>query len=339
MKLISVFNLIIVAAALCSTADSHAQELGVAAELEAVGGHALGLAGGGSAALDDVSAVRLNPAMLASSRVYQMSGSYLWPEAGRPFFQLGVVDGTSKNVSAGILYTGAGDDPSNPNKQIEDENKYDELFEANYDSRFKRKVTVGLASVFGKVSAGVSVGQVSGFIQNESERGFEETTAVTMGVGVGALVTNDIRVGASLEGLNNKGVEDLAPRFQRIGAAYLAAGGEISVHADYVERQRTAAEVTPFDSGIVNRQIAVFEYEDEEKERLGVLSATTVVQNMLRLSLGAGAEVGTGERIQIAGGFAILSDKYTLSYHVAKPYIDRDELRQSAALSLNLVMK
>ena len=77
----------------------------VADETESIGAHSLGLAGGGVAALNDQSSVRANPAMLASSKSYRLAGTYYWPSYGRRFYQVGVVDGTNRKISAGLIYT------------------------------------------------------------------------------------------------------------------------------------------------------------------------------------------------------------------------------------------
>jgi hypothetical protein len=312
----------------------------VSDEIEAAGGNSIGLAGGGGAALNDHSSVRVNPAMLASSTRYQVTGTYYWPSYGRDFYQIGVVDGTNKKLTAGVIYTSYGDDFVDPYKvNLSSEEREAAL----YDSKTKRKITVGLASTFGKIAIGLAGTQVEGHTKEENSFNFIEKKALTVGIGAAALMSKSLRFGASVENLNNTQVVDLAPTIKRAGIAFLMDGGRASLHADYIERQRISSEfetdlsvIDILENGVNTRDES--EIIDTKVERKAVLSGTVNVQNMLRLSLGYASEIDSGSRSQLAGGVAIVSEGYTLSYQVSNPYLSGNNLNQAVALSIDLKM-
>ena len=209
-------------------------------ELESPGGNSVGLAGGGGAALDDYSAVRINPAMLASSSRYQVAGTYFWPSLGRDFFQVGVVDGTNKSLVAGLSYTAYQDEFIDPyGTSLTSQQRSS----ATFDSRTKRKISVGLASTFSKVALGITGSQVEGHILDTNSFEYSEIKAFTLNLGAAALFSKSLRVGLSIENLNNKKVRDMAPTAKRFGVAYLMDGGRVSLHADLVERKRVFSEL------------------------------------------------------------------------------------------------
>jgi hypothetical protein len=310
----------------------------VSDEVEAVGGNSLGLAGGGTAALNDQSAVRANPAMLASTDRYQVAGSYQWPSFGRSFYQLGVIDGSNKELSAGVLYTAYQDDFADPYKTGLTKSEKEE---ALYDSKTVRKISAAVASTFSNLAVGLSGTQVEGFVKEENGFEFSKKTSLTMGVGAAALLSKAFRIGASIENLNNKNVADIAPQIIRAGAALLLDGGRISIHGDYVDRQRVSTEfsddLTATDVfGGQAEQDSIGSITNKDRERKGVISGTVSVQNMVRLSAGYAQEIGTGDRSQLAAGVAIVSQGYTLSYQAGSPYLKAGELNQAVSLSIDL---
>lgn len=312
----------------------------VADELEASGGYTIGLAGGGAAALEDLSAVKANPAMLASSTRYQLHASYFWPSYGRPFYQLGIVDGTSKKVSAGVIYTSYGDDIQDPYKVGISE---EERLSALYDSKTKKKISLALASTFGKIAAGITGTHIEGSLYDITTSSYSEKKSLTVGFGLAALVTRAFRVGISAENLNNADVENLAPTFKRASMAFLADGGSVSIHGDFVERQRVASEfenastITDLLSSGVSSDSQT-EISNEKIERSAIISATAAIQNMLRLSVGYAQEVETGNRSQLGAGIAIVSEGYTLGYQVSNPYLSQNQLKQTVSLSVDMKM-
>ena len=172
----------------------------------------LGLAGGGAAALNDQSAVRANPAMLASTTRYQVTGSYQWPTYGRSFYQLGVIDGSNKKMSAGVLYTAYNDDFVDPYKTgLTDTERKDAI----YDSKTTRKISAALATTYSNLALGMSGTQVEGYVQEENSFEYSKKTSLTIGFGAAALLSKAFRVGASVENLNNQNVIDIAPQIIR----------------------------------------------------------------------------------------------------------------------------
>ena len=145
----------------------------------------------------------------------------------------------------------------------------------------------------------------------------------------------------SFENLNNKNVADIAPQIIRAGGALLLDGGRISIHGDYVDRQRVASEFSGDMSatdvfGGLAEQSNVGTISNIERERKAVISGTVSVQNMVRLSAGYAQEIGTGDRSQLAAGVAIVSQGYTLSYQASSPYLKAGHLNQAVSLSIDL---
>ena len=87
------------------TVANHTQAIGIPDEYRASGGYSLGLSHAAMVADNGVAAVVLNPAMIALARDYRISLGYNWPATGRGFYQVGIVDGKTAKVAAGVLYT------------------------------------------------------------------------------------------------------------------------------------------------------------------------------------------------------------------------------------------
>ena len=123
-------------------------------EIESSGGHSLGLGQGGMAAVSGISSVRLNPAMIGLEKKYSVVGSYHWPTFGREFYQAGVVDSRTSNLSAGLIYSGFNEDFKIT--------EYDR--QAGKESVVKSRLGIALSQITGKFSVGLSVFFIQGSV-------------------------------------------------------------------------------------------------------------------------------------------------------------------------------
>src|SRR5690606_30326723 len=115
----------------------------------------------GVAALGGISAIRVNPGLLPLEPEYSISAGYYWPVQGRNYYQGGIVDAvTSSKIAAGVSFTGFSDDYEK------------DPFER--DSPINRRVAIGVAHAFKKVSLGISGQYVNGFGLDEDGIDFVE---------------------------------------------------------------------------------------------------------------------------------------------------------------------
>jgi hypothetical protein len=305
-------------------------------EYEAFGGHSLGMANGGSVATGGLSAVRLNPAMLALEKTYAVSGGWHWPTSGREFYQAGVVDSTTGSVAAGASYTSAMDDYSSQSEADEPE--------AYLDSPIKRRVAFAFAQAFKLVSIGVGGQYVQGRSHADllTEKG-SEVRGTTFSTGVVSLLSPQIRVGLSAENLGNSKIREYAPRTTRAGAAWIGANGDVTAHLDYVRRERVEAyegrvTETSLAFGAVASAADPTQAPDARPEEMVIASTSARVQDYLRLMAGVGQSFGSENRRVLGGGVAVVSNKLVLSWTAMRPWMPDDRLHQSVNLSIEVSM-
>jgi len=286
--------------------------------IESVGGHGEAFSNSGMAALTDISAVRLNPAMMTALPAYQAGGTVHWPSAGRNYYQLGVVDPTtSPGFAAGVVLTTASETLPNPEK---DQKGF--LDAIQYDDPGERRFTVGLAQAFSKVSVGLSLIHAEGYDQTNGK--WEKVSGNGLGGGVAALLSTSIRVGASAENMNGEKIKNLAPKTIRYGIAGLWGEGAVTTQVDYKERDRIQEEVL---LGMAS------------KERSVTASATATVQNTLRLIASYGQTLAADTPIRFAaGGVAIVNSGFTLAYHTSRKDLSKSNLHQAVSLGLDVRM-
>lgn len=302
-----------------------AAAVGIPDEYRASGGYGIGLGHAAMVADNGVSAVVLNPAMVALERSYRVSLGYSWPAAGRNFYQVGVVDGKTSKVSAGVIYTG-----------------FHEKFDGNgflhteLDAPIKRRGVVALSGMLGKIAIGVSGQYVEGFQFAQDVHGLtaltssthrysatahHKQTGVTAGLGAALALLPTVRIGASVANLANRKVRDFAPRTIRAGAAWLVTqGGEISLHLDYRERER----------------IALFEQEQHTPERLAIASCAVRVYDMVKLLAAYGQSL-VDKSGEFAAGLTLVNDRVSLSYGFRRPW-PRNSIEQSVSLGFAVAM-
>ncbi len=290
-------------------------------EYESSGGHALGLDNSGVAAMGGVSAVKINPALLPLEPQYTFGLGYHWPALGREYYQAGVVDSLTSPVALGISATGFQQgyleaQPDNP-----------------VDAATEKRVTIAAAKAFSRVSLGLGGQWVSGrqfgFLDNKVLKG------TTLNVGLAGLVTQKIRFGLSAENLSNERVRELAPRFIRGGVALLLAGGDLSFHLDYKQRERIASREGDLPAlGLVGEGGG---FKDDEKMVVGSFSAR--IYDVLRVLGAYGQSVSQeDDRQSLSGGIGLVHNLFSLTFASSRPYLSEKTVHHSINVNLQMNM-
>ncbi len=305
-------------------------------EYETTVGPNLGMAGGGMAAVSGISSVKLNPAMLPLEKHYRVSAAYNWPTFGREFYQAGVMDSTTSSIAAGLSYTGAERDYESP-FDINDQSLSDteeEFFNRRYDSPIKKRVTVGFAQAFTKISLGVS-GQLVEAYDVANKQAEKLTTGYTLGFGAAGLLTPQLRVAVSAENLANDRIKDYAPRTYRAGVAYLI-NKYFSAHLDYRDRERIFQESTV--SGPLDPTRPPEKEVTLKSEKMAIASLMTTIYDVLRLYGGYGHGVDEFERRSVSGGVSLVNNKFSLGYLVSRPYLSDKKIQQAINFGVDISM-
>ena len=305
-------------------------------EYESIGGHALGFANGGTAATSGLGSVRSNPAMLALEKQYSVSAGYHWPSVGREFYQAGAVDGKTSNVAAGVVYTSSQSDY----KGLDALAANNDQFNSFYDTPIKFRVAGGVAQSFNKLSLGISGQYIEGYLPTDGTFNVQNkksfVKSATVGFGVAGLLTESLRFGVSGENLTNKKVKDLAPKTLRAGLAYTLLGGNVTLHLDYLQRERVFHEKKALSIEIDALELSQDKVEKPEQLLTG--SAAIRLQDLLRLLLATGQDLsGSGRRL-IGGGIALVNQSFSLSYMVSQPYTSDPLTHQAVNISMQVAI-
>lgn len=299
-------------------------------EYETAGGHGLGFSNAGVAAASGLASVRTNPAMLAAEKQYRIYGGYNWPTAGREFFNAGAVDSKTSATAAGISYTSFTDDYRRPDGRNTS---------SPYDSPVMRRGQVGVAQQLGAVAVGIgghyveatTLGTSDTYLVDQEER----IKGIGLTAGVAGLLTKSIRFGISGENITNKKIADYAPKTYRAGFAYIFGTGDITAHLDFRQRDRVAH--FEGDQTITNNfgQIEVLRAGETAPEQMAIGSFSARVNNYFRLLGGYGQGINT-DRSSLSGGVAIVSEKLSLSYTAARPYMKQASAQQAINLGMEM---
>ena len=301
------------------------QAVDIPDEYRASGGYSIGLSHAAMVADNGVAAVVLNPAMIALARDYRVSLGYSWPATGRGFYQVGVVDGKTAKIAAGVLYTGFHE-------------KFDGhgFLHTELDSPIERRGNVALSGMLGRIALGISGQYVEGFKFNDAVHGLpaltspthrynstahDKYTGVTVGLGAAIALTSTLRIGAAINNLANRKVRDFAPRTIRAGAAWLVTPrGDIAVHLDYRERER----------------VALFEQGQSTPERLAIASFSVRVYDVVRVLAAYGQSL-VGKGGEVAAGLTLVNNKVSLSYGFRRPW-PRNTITQAVSLGFTIAI-
>ena len=300
-----------------------ARALDIPDEYRSSGGYGVGLGHAATAANSGVSAVLLNPAMIALSKDYRISLGYSWPASGRGFYQVGIVDGKTAKIAAGVLYTGF-------------HNKFDghAFLHTEVDAPIKRRGSVALSTMLGKVALGISGQYIEGFqfervvhglpaltspSYRYSSTDYSKVTGFAAGLGAALALTPALRFGVSLANITNRKVKDFAPRTIRAGTAWTVMEG-IDVHLDYRERER----------------VVLFEPDQAKPERLLTASCSVQVYDMVRVLAAYGQSL-VDKSGELAAGLTLINNKISLSYGFRRPW-PRHSIEQAVSLGLTVAM-
>jgi hypothetical protein len=282
----------------------------------------------GFASNDGASAIRANPALLALQKQYTVTAGYHWPTVGRDYFQAAVVDSQTSPVAAGVSYTGFSNDY--------------EYFRENrdaspFDSPLIRRGSIGIAQSFGVLALGVGGTYVESRPTWSDRYRLTQTDknirGVGLNLGVAAPLTSDISVGGSVENVSNNKIKDYAPRTIRAGLAYSFTKMVVGF-LDFRQRER----VSEFEAqSKVDLEAPEVEASQLLPERMAIASFSAHLQDVLRL-VGSYGQSLTDDRRSLAGGLAVVTKNFSLSYTVAQPYMKLSSAHQAVTLSLDMAM-
>lgn len=313
-------------------------------DLEAYAGASGAYSGGGSGALTDIAAIRASPAIIALQDDYRIGASYHWPAYGRSFYQVGVVDGTSP-IKAGVLYTA-------PRDRIYDDESLDNpsllmqstsyLQDMLWGMKTIHKVNLSLAQAFGRVAVGITGAYIDGMKRPYRSFKLTQATGITIGFGVAAQLPSDLTVAASVENLNNRNLVDLAPTIYRLGFSGFAYKSILSVHGDYLRRERVRSEWTLIKPKTARDQAhwqSLFEQRPSlsayEHSLVGGIALT--LENTFKLMGSYRHEIGSNglNRQGLSGGISIISGIYEITYTIKQTHRQHRGLHQTASLNFS----
>ena len=303
-------------------------------EYEATGGHSLAFGGSVATAIGGMSAIRSNPALLALEKEYSLNGSYHWPVAGREFYQVGIIDGKTSPVAAGVNYTTALDEYQGlAAKPIGDG-----VLSLSKDSPVVRRASMALAMPLGRMYLGLTSSYIEARPPEEVflDRSVKNSKGFTVGFGAAAHLTPAIRVGVSAENLANKKMSHAAPTFYRAGASYFA-GDVVSFHLDYRRRQK----VSLYEGDAPAIALA----GDDENSSSGGdenfinASSSIKVYDLLRLVLSSGqTKTANISRTRMAGGLSLINRNFNFSYQVLKFDVSSELMQHSLAMGFDVAI-
>ncbi|MEI6833514.1 MAG: hypothetical protein WCL28_05925 [bacterium] len=303
-------------------------------EFESTGGHSLAFGGSVATAIGGMSAIRSNPALLALEKEYTLNGSYHWPIAGRDFYQVGIIDGKTSPVAAGVNYTSAADDYQGIAAKPTGVN----LLSLSRDTPIVRRASLALAMPLGRMYLGFTSSYIEArppeevFLDNtvKNSKGF------TVGFGAAAHLTPAIRVGISAENLANKKMGYAAPTFYRAGASYFA-GDVVSFHLDYRRRQ----EIPTYEGAAPTIALASDpeNSSSDDHENFINLSSSVKVYDLLRLVLSSGqTKTADVTRTRMAGGLSLINRNFNFSYQVLKFDVSSELMQHSLAMGFEVAI-
>ncbi len=313
-----------------------AASMKVPEEYESTGGHSLAFGGTVATGLGGVSAVRANPAVLGMDREYSVNASYHWPVAGRDFYQLGVVDGKTSSIAAGVLYTSAMDQYQGL-VDTKATSAGSEETSLSMDSPVVRRGSLAFAVPVGKAFLGASGSYVEARPPEDSllSDDSKPVKSFTLGLGLAAQVSSAMRVGISAENLANKKIQFAAPTFYRAGASFFL-GDIATLNLDYRRRE----SVSVYEGATPGLSMAsTAENSQSVPENLLVGSAVVKVYDLLRLIASVGQEVtGKESATRVAGGVSLINQQFNFSYQAMRPNTSVESVHHAVALGLEIAM-
>ena len=290
-------------------------------EYETRGGESNAFGGAGASIVSKIASIRINPAGLATGRVYSIEAGYHKPSFGDDFYQIGIVDNKTSSVAAGFLYT---DFRKSVYKRLE----------SSDDAPVKRRFSLGLATALNEVVAfgvganytmAVSVEGLNedGTIKYERKKGI---TAVNPGVLV--KIGSSVKLGLSAENLFRKSLKDYNPRFYRFGSSYLLDAGNIQFefNLDYRGRERILEEK------LIDKSLGSLEHM--------VFVGTSITSyEIVKLMLSYGKAVKNDDRTSLGFGLSLKKNDSYISVSCLYPYFNfKKQMHTSVHLSYAVVI-
>lgn len=313
-----------------------ADRIKVPEEFESTGGHSLAFGGSVSSGLGGVSAVRSNPALLGLDREYSVNASYHWPAAGRDFYQVGIVDGKTSSVAAGLSFTGSLDqyqglsDTENMESGVQKTS-------LSKDSPIVRRAGLAFAIPVGRIFLGATGGYIEARPPAETlnPSDTKPVKGFTLGLGMASQVSRSLRFGISAENLANKKIRYAAPTFVRVGASYFF-GDVVTLNLDYRRRE----SVSVYEGATPSLSLASNDSSEVEAfENLLIGSTAVRVYDLLRLIGSVGRELnGDSPSTRIAGGVSLVNQQFNFSYQALRPDISNESVHHAVALGLEISM-
>lgn len=271
-----------IAIALTIAQAAHGQAL----EADTTGGYSLGI-GGGVAVSGSAHSVTVNPALMSYFREYAMDFGYAWPEFGREFYTISVIDSMTSDVAVGAAYTG-----------FKEKFKTDAP-DADRDTVANQRIALGFAKGF----AGFSLGFAGQYVRKFDRRREQELARLMMTFGGSANLSRNLRVGVSAENFGNKDFVDTNPQRYRLGLSALLLGGNVSTQLEGLIKERVPESVGA----------------KTERESWLTGSAIVRVRNVVRV-LGFYSHDFDSQRKQsrYGGGIGIGHKLYSINYMLAR---------------------
>jgi hypothetical protein len=287
----------------------------------------LSFAEGGSALDSGISSIRINPAMLAFTPQYIVSGTYAWPSFGQSYYGAGIVDSTTSNIAAGVSTRRRHTDPS----------------EANFASPIHGEVHVGFATkanrwILGFTANHYTFDHASPPADEESPAVMGKQTGYSGGLGIAYLWSPQIVVGGSYENIANAAIAHIAPGVLRVAGSYRDASGLMRFGFDYYRRQSLKGLETSFDettAGAIFRmpQIQPEELRDVDAIHGIVASGIVQVYNLLYITGSYGRNLTYREN-NLGAGISLNNPPFGIGYHL---FAAQDqELSQGVQVDLSI---
>lgn len=311
---------LITASLMVDTWALSARDFRIPSEYEQAGSSASGILNAGATEADAFSAVQINPALLVLNREYSLGAAYHWPDAGRNFYRVGVVDGVTSKYAAAATYTGFQEKAQGIESRFE------------RDSLTVKRAALGIAYPLQNVAVGMSLYYLEG-LSSDLEGG-DDSKGVSLGFGAIAYLTKQIKLGGSVQNLNNGSIAELAPRFYRIGLSWDVVP-EWTIFGDIRRRDRIGQYEGDIQGGSVSDLTGDGLSQDESMIFLG---NKVKIYNLIRMEVVYGNSIDPEDkRRSLAAGLSLVQQSYSLKYTVSRPYLEYSDLH--SAISLQIMMK
>ena len=306
-----------------ASAFAEARELRIPGEYDQGGSSARGMLNVGTTEADGITAIQVNPAILALTDEYSVGVSYHWADLGRDYYRAGVVDAVTSKVAAGFSYTGFQEDPEDRFLSIE-----------TRDSSALKRASLGLAYPTKFLALGVSAYYTEGV--EDGIAGKEVVKGLSLGLGLAGYILPNVKFGVSSQNLNNQKVAELAPRFIRVGVSWDVVP-EWLLFLDYRDRQRVntiEGEIAAIPGlGINDEELKGY----ETSEKMVFLGSRMTVYDLIRIEAVYGSSVEPDDdRSSFSAGIGIHQKNYSFSYAIANSYLEYSDLQSAISLQVHM---